>query len=146
MSDRLDEDLDARSLADLLTLLRHDARTLVQQEIELAKVELRDKARSLGIGVVLVVAAVLLGALALGGVTAAAVLALAIVLPGWAAALIVAFAEAVVALLLAVRGRDRIRAAMPPVPQRTFDMIREDVEWAKHQTKSVETSPQREDA
>jgi hypothetical protein len=73
--------------------------------------------------------------------TAAAVLGLATILPGWAGALIVGIIEALTALLLALRGRDRLRTALPPLPERTAEAVREDIEWTKRQIRSAKTSP-----
>jgi hypothetical protein len=43
---------------------------------------------------------------------------------------------AAVAGLLALRGRERIQAATPPVPEQTVDTVKEDVQWAKTQLPS----------
>jgi hypothetical protein len=37
----------------------------------------------------------------------------------------------VLASVLAMLGRNRIRAAAPPVPEQTVETVKEDVEWAK---------------
>jgi hypothetical protein len=40
---------------------------------------------------------------------------------------------------LALQGRNRIRAATPPVPEQTVETVKEDVEWAKTRTPSGRT-------
>lgn len=142
MPDQAGDDLNGRSLTDLLGMLGQDARVLIRQEAELAKLELRGKARTAVSSVALLAGAALLGLLAAGALTACAVLSIALVLPAWAAALVVGALAAVAAALLAFRGRDRMRSAMPPVPEQAIESVREDIEWAKHQTRSATTSPQ----
>jgi hypothetical protein len=60
------------------------------------------------------------------------------VIPEWLAALIVAVVLGAVAAVLALQGRNRMRAATPPVPQ-TIETVKEDVEWAKSQKPSART-------
>jgi hypothetical protein len=45
----------------------------------------------------------------------------------------------VVAAVLALSGRKRIRDATPPVPEQTVETVKEDVEWAKTRTPSERT-------
>ena len=54
----------------------------------------------------------------------------------WLAALIVTAVYAVVAGVLALRGRERIQQATPPVPEQTIETVKEDVQWAKTQMPS----------
>ena len=42
-----------------------------------------------------------------------------------------------VAAFLGLKGRDRIQAATPPVPEQTVDTVKEDVEWAKTRAQSA---------
>jgi hypothetical protein len=141
--DQPGEDSREPTLTDLLRVLGQDTRVLIRQEAELAKVELRDKAKTAASSTALFVGAALLGLVASGALAACAVLTLALVLPPWAAALIVAVVTGIVAALLAFRGRDRLRSAMPPLPELAIRSVREDIEWAKQQTRSTAPSPQR---
>jgi Putative Actinobacterial Holin-X, holin superfamily III len=59
------------------------------------------------------------------------------VMPAWLAALIIAVVYAAVAAVLALRGRDRVKQALPPVPEQTIETVKEDMEWAKTQMPSV---------
>jgi uncharacterized membrane protein YqjE len=136
------KDFSDRSLADLLHTLSEDARVLIQQEADLAKLELREKGRTIASVAALFGVAVLVGLLAAGALTACAILAIALVLPAWAAALVVALVGALVGALIARRGRDRLRSVMPLVPQRAISSVREDIEWAKQQTRSTTRSRQ----
>ena len=58
-------------------------------------------------------------------------------LPAWAAALIVTAVYAAVAGFLYVRGKERVEDAGSPAPRQTIETLKEDVEWAKHPTRSA---------
>ena len=86
-----------RSTLELVKDLTHQASTLVHQEVELvklevrenvelAKVEMTEKAKTAGTGVALLAAAGAAGLLALGALSAFLILALDGVMPNWAAA------------------------------------------------------------
>jgi tetrahydromethanopterin S-methyltransferase subunit C len=79
----------------------------------------------------------LVGLMAAGALTAFAVLALATFLPEWLAALIVGVVLAVVAYVLAMQGKERVKEAGPPVPEQTIETVKEDVEWAKTRATSA---------
>jgi uncharacterized membrane protein YqjE len=131
-------DLREESIAELVKRLADQTSTLVKQEIELAKAELTEKGRTAGAGAGMLGAAALVGLLALGAVTACLVALLATAIDHvWLAALIVAVVYAAVAAALALRGRDRIRAATPPAPEKTIESVKEDVEWARTRTRSA---------
>jgi MFS family permease len=133
------EELRERPIGDLVKQLAGQTSTLVRQEIDLAKAELTDKGRVAGQGAGLFGAAGVIGLLAAGALTACLILALSEVVPDWLAALIVALVLGAVAGILALRGRNRVRAATPPVPKQTVETVKEDVEWAKSQRPSART-------
>jgi Putative Actinobacterial Holin-X, holin superfamily III len=104
---------------------------------------------------------------AFGGLTAFLILVLAEAMPAWAAALVVIALYGTVAAALVLFGRkrwqraqplvpateiqqtvenvrqtilhgkDRLAEALPPVPKETIETVKEDIEWAKHPTRSV---------
>jgi MFS family permease len=131
------DELHERPIGDLVKQLAGQTSTLVRHELDLAKAELSEKGRVAGQGAGLLGGAAYAGLLAGGALTAGAILALDEALDAWLAALIVAVVLGAVAALLALRGRDRMRAAAPPVPQQTVETVKEDVEWAKTQTPSA---------
>ncbi len=53
------------------------------------------------------------------------------------AALIVTLVYAAIATVLALGGRTRLKRGMPPAPEQTIETVKEDVQWAKSQAKSV---------
>jgi uncharacterized membrane protein YqjE len=131
------EDQREHSLPDLLKRLSAETTQLVHQELDLAKAELTQKGRQAGAGVGLFGTAAALGLAALGALTACIILALNAALPAWLAALIVAAVYGVIAAVLAVQGRDRVKQATPLAPEQTIETVKEDVEWAKTQTRSA---------
>ena len=133
------DELRERPIGDLVKQLAGQTSTLVRQEIDLAKAEMSDKASVAGKGAGLLGGAAVVGLLAAGALTACLILALAEVVPDWLAALIVALVMGAVAAVLALQGRNRIRAATPPVPEQTVETVKEDVEWAKTQRPSART-------
>jgi hypothetical protein len=130
-------DLRERPIGELLKQLSEETTRLVHQEIELAKAELTQKGKQAGIGAGLFGAAGAIGFLALAALTTCFILALDAAMPAWLAALIVAVVYGAIAAVLALRGRAKVRQAVPPVPEQTIETIKEDVQWAKTQTPSA---------
>jgi hypothetical protein len=128
-----------KSLGEIVSEVSEKASLLVRQEIDLAKAEMSEKASVAGKGAGLLGGAAVVGLLAAGALTACLILALSEVIPDWLAALIVALVMGAVAAVLAMQGRNRIRAATPPVPEQTVETVKEDVEWAKTRTSSART-------
>jgi hypothetical protein len=131
-----DDDLRERPLGELLRMLSQETTTLVKQELDLAKAEVQQKGKQAGVGAGFLGGAGVAGLLALGALTACLILALANVMPDWLAALIVAVLWGIVAAVLGLRGRDKVKDAAPPVPEQTAETLKEDVEWAKARMKS----------
>ncbi|MEA2248459.1 MAG: hypothetical protein QOH46_2988 [Solirubrobacteraceae bacterium] len=125
------DDLRERPTSELLKQLSDQTTTLVRQEIELAKLELREKGKKAGMGAGMFGAAGLFGVFAFAALTATIILALATFLPGWLAALIVTAVYGAVAGILALRGKAQVKEATPPVPERAVDSTKEDVRWIK---------------
>jgi uncharacterized protein (DUF58 family) len=76
-------------------------------------------------------AAGVVGLYAVGALTAAVILALSLAMAGWLAALIVAVLYAAVAGALALSGKSNVQRGVPPVPERTVETVKEDVEVTK---------------
>lgn len=117
-------------LGDLLGRLSEQFSRLVQQEIALAKSELRGELakvrRAAGLFGVVAAAAVL----ALLMLAFAAAWGLAEVIAPGLAFLIVAVVLGIVAAVLFQRARS-LTEEIEPVPQRTVSTLKEDAEWAK---------------
>jgi hypothetical protein len=107
--------------------------TLARQELQLAKAEMSEKGRKAGAGAGLIGVAGGLALLAGGALTAFLILALDGVMPNWLAALLVGAAYAVAAAVLFFVGKRRVEDAGPLVPEQTVNSVKEDVQWAKTQ-------------
>ena len=132
MADTTSPNHSNESTGELLKQLSDQMSTLVRQEIDLAKSEMKNEVTKLGKG------AGMLGAAGLAGYFTLFFLsfALAYLLDNWMplelAALIVALLWGIAAAVLAQRGRKEIKRANPqlPVMQQT---IKEDVQRARTQ-------------
>ena len=129
------EQQDQRSLGELFGDLARDTGTLVRQEVELAKVEMTQKATRVGKDLGFLVAG---GAVAYAGFLAL-IAAIAIGLgqlglPWWLATLLVALVVGGVGAFLVMRGLNALKRERL-APERTMQTLQEDVAWAKAQTK-----------
>ena len=121
-------DMRRRPIGDLLSSFVQESTTLVSQEIELARAEIGEQVSRAGQGAGLFGAAAVLALAGLGALTACAIAALALTMDTWVAALIVGGALLVLAGLVALMGRARIKAVAPPVPERALQGVRRDIE------------------
>ena len=116
------------STAELVTRATQQLSTLVRDELALAKAELAQKGKRVGVGAGLFGGAGALSVYALGLLLTAGVLGLAIVWTAWLAALAVGGGALVIAGILAIVGRGQITRAMPPVPSEAAQSVAADVE------------------
>lgn len=121
----------SQSVAELVKQLSEQTSRLARQEVELAKAELADKGKRLGLGAGMFGGAGLFGFYAFGALVAAAILGLSTALAGWLAALIVGAALGMVAGVAALMGTRKVVQAAPPVPEQTVESVREDIEYAR---------------
>ena len=123
---------DGRSLGEIVGDISNDLTTLVKQELELARTELKAEATRAG-----------KGAGMLGGAGVAALLtailasfALSYLLDNWMpvelAFLITTVLWAIVAAVLASRGRAELKKSNPQLPK-TQQTLKEDAAWVKAQ-------------
>jgi len=123
---------DERSLGQIVGDLSNDLTTLVKQELELARTELKAEAAKAGKG------AGMLGGAGVAGLLALILgsFALAYLLDNWMpvelAFLIVTILWAIVGAVLAARGRKELKNANPQLPE-TQQTLKEDAAWVKAQ-------------
>jgi hypothetical protein len=129
-------DEDSHESENHFKRLADDLALLVRKELELARTEIAEKARSAGIGAGMIAGSAVTGALALASLTIFAVLALSLILAPWIAAAIVTVVWSAVTVALALAGKKKIRDAGSLLPERTIENVREDVKWAKQQVLS----------
>jgi hypothetical protein len=125
------EGLRDRGFGDLVKELSSELSTLARQEVELAKAEAAEKGRKAGAGAGMFGGAAVAALLMLGALTACLIAAIATAIPTWAAALCVTVLWGCVAAVLALGGRERMRAMGKPVPEKTVETVKEDVRWLK---------------
>jgi hypothetical protein len=126
---------DKRTLGEMFAELTQEARTLIQQEIHLARTELTEKMNGMRRSAVLMVGG---GLVLWAGVLAlVATIVLALIeagLPAWASALVVAVLFAGGGYLLVRAG---ISALQPQslAPRQTIDTLKENAQWLKSQAR-----------
>jgi MFS family permease len=130
MTDTRRERAQKRSLLSLVTSLPGLLAELVRSELEQLKNELIRKLKHAGIGIGLLAVAAVFAFFAAGVLTAAAILGLAVVLPGWAAALIVAGVLLLIVLVFVLLGVGELRKGNPE-PTETMSSVRRDVRVIK---------------
>jgi Putative Actinobacterial Holin-X, holin superfamily III len=125
-------DLRDLGTGELVKQLSNQVSTLVRQEVELAKTEAAEKGKKAGVGAGMFGGAGVAGLLTLGSLTAFLILVLALAIPAWASALLVTALWAAVAGVLALHGRNKLREMGTPVPEKTVETVKEDVQWLKN--------------
>jgi uncharacterized membrane protein YqjE len=126
-------DPEQHSVGELLGRVTSDLSTLMRQEVELAKVEIKEEATKAGKASGMLAGAGAVGYLMLVFLALAVMFALDQVMPiGWAA-LITAVLLGIVAAVLFVAGRRRFQQVNPK-PEQTVETLKEDVQWAKNRT------------
>jgi hypothetical protein len=133
-----DAELRERSIGELFSKLSNETSTLIRQEMALARAEMTEKGKEAGKGAGLFGGAGAVGLLGAGALTAGIILLLDLAIAAWLAASIVGLVYVAIAAVLGLKGRDRIQAATPPVPEQTVDTVKEDVEWAKTRAQSAQ--------
>ena len=119
-----------KPLAELFTELSHETRTLIKQEMELARIELSQKVTqivkdvaALGIGGILLYSGFLT-------LIAAIVLGVAVFIPLWLSALLVSILFIGMGAILLQKGRKDL-VHMEMVPRKSTETFKETVKWAK---------------
>jgi hypothetical protein len=119
------------SISELVQRLSEQTSELARKEVELAKAEVTEKGKRLGVGAGAFGAAGIAGLFALAALTAAAILLLGTAVADWLAALIVATIYALAAGGLALAGRKQVEEGSPPVPERAIESTKRDIDAAK---------------
>jgi membrane protein len=126
---------DDRTLGEMFAKLSRDFQTLVHQELQLARLELTEKAARMRRGLVFIIGG---GALAYGAflaVVAGIVLGLiAAGLPAWLAAFLAGLVLAGLGYLFIQSGLNSLRPK-DLTPHQTIDTLKEDAQWLRTQTK-----------
>jgi MFS family permease len=130
-ADRTD-DLSTASTGELVQRLSAQLSELVRRELDLARTELATKGKRAGAGAGLAGAGGVVALFGVGALIASAIAGLATVVPVWLSALIVGVVLLLVAGVLALVGRSRLREATPPVPEQAVRGVQDDVAAVKN--------------
>lgn len=122
-----------RSFSDVLQDIVHNLQDIIRYEVRLAKMEVRDDLGKTGAAAFLLGIGALSGVFGIFFILLAIVHALSFVVPEWAAALIVAVALAFGAAIAITGGIKRFKQVN--AAPKTIQSLKENVEWAKRQTK-----------
>ena len=124
-------------VGELVKELSEQTSLLVRKEVELAKAELAEKGKKAGVGAGMFGGAGLFGFFAFAGLTATFILALSEAVAPWLAALIVTVVYGAIAGVLALKGKNKVQEAGPPVTEAAVDSTKEDVRWVKDRATSA---------
>jgi uncharacterized membrane protein YqjE len=128
-------DMRDQPVSDIVKQVSDEAKTLVGQEIKLAKAEMTEKAKEIGIGAGMFGGAGYTLHLAALGLMLTLIFALSTAMPAWLAALIVTVVFVAIAGVLALTGKKRIQKAGPPVPEETIESVKQTIETVKEEAK-----------
>jgi hypothetical protein len=122
------------SLGDLFAEMTRDFGVLIRKELELAKVETKTEIGRAGKAAGAYGGTAVTGYFAVFFLSVALALGLSALMPDGLAFLLVGLAYAAGSAVLYVQGRNRM-AQVNPVPEQTVETLKEDVAWAKAQTR-----------
>ena len=125
---------DAAETASAGELVRQAAEQisrLVRDELALARAEMTAKGKQAGVGAGLLGGGGVVALYGVAALIAALILGLATAMPHWLAALIVGVLLLAAAGAMAMMGRDRVKQALPPMPEATVASVKADIDEVK---------------
>jgi uncharacterized membrane protein YqjE len=120
------------SMGELVSRLSTEMSSLMRGELELARLELTEKAKHTGKGAGAFGAAGLVALYGVAALIAAAIIALALVMDAWLAAVLVGVVLLVIAGGIALFGKKQVSEGTPMKPERATENLRRDVDTVKH--------------
>ena len=126
--------MPGRSISDVLQDILKNLQDIVRAEFRLAKVEMSHEAMALARTSAWLAAGVVLAILALAFALWSAVYGLALVMPLWGATLTVTVVLAGASGILLTAGLRKFKDVRP-VPERTIETMKENIEWLKGSSK-----------
>ena len=124
-------DLRDAPIADVAKQVAGQAQTLAAQEVKLAKAEMGEKVKDVGIGAGIAGGAGYVAYLASIALMLTLIFALAEVMPIALAALIVTVVLAAIAGFLALQAKKKIQDAGPPIPEQTVESVKQTIQTVK---------------
>ncbi|MGB2668316.1 MAG: phage holin family protein [Candidatus Acidiferrum sp.] len=123
-----------RSVSDVLQDIVGNLQQIIRNEFRLAQVEIKEKAAHAKQPATILASGVVIGLYGFGFLLLALVYALSLVIAPWLAALLVGVVLAIAAAILVASGRNALKQ-VDPVPEKTVQTVKENVQWAKEQIK-----------
>lgn len=123
-----------RPISAVFQDILQNTQEIIRSEVSLAKAELREEASKAVSSALLVIGGAIVGSLASVFALWTIVFALALSWPMWAASLLVAAALAAVGGVLLAMGVRRL-TRVHPIPERTVETMKENVEWVRASSK-----------
>jgi uncharacterized membrane protein YqjE len=123
-----------RSFSDVVQDIIRNVQEIVRAEVRLAKTEFLEEAAKTRSSLLWLGAGTVAAIFALFFLLLMIVDALTLVLPRWGAALIVGAVLALTAGVMVTAGLRQFKQ-IHPAPERTVETIKENIEWARQQTK-----------
>jgi uncharacterized membrane protein YqjE len=130
-SGRANQGLRITALPKTLKLIFQLAPRQLNDEIALAKVEVKRKGKQLGVAGAFFGVAAVFAAFLLTGLIVAAIMGLATIMPAWLAALLICAVFLLIALIGGLVGLRKFKKAMPLVPEDTIRGLKHDLGIAK---------------
>ncbi len=131
----MDSTTDDRSLGELVASATRDLSQLLHQEVELAKVEIKQEVAAAGKGAGLFGGAGFAGLFALIFLSISAAYGIASLgVPLGCGFFAVGALYLIAAAVLALTGKKQISKVGPP--EKTIETVKDDIAWAKHPTKA----------
>jgi uncharacterized membrane protein YqjE len=123
-----------RSVSDVLQDIVGNLQLIIRSEFLLARVEIKEKAARAKQPATMLASGVVIGLYGFGFLLLALVYALSLVIAPWLAAILVGVVLVIAAAILVATGRNGLKQ-VDPVPEKTVQTMKENVQWAKEQIK-----------
>ena len=124
-------ELREQSTGDLVKQLTQQVSTLVRQEMRLAQAELQEKGKRAGLGAGMFGGAGVVALYGVGALIAAAIMVLGTALEPWLAAVIGGVVVLLVAAVLTLIGKSKVKQAAPAKPEQALESVQRDIDEVK---------------
>lgn len=125
---------ETRTFSAVLQDILRDIQEIVRAEVRLAKAEIRNEAVEAGSSALWIVAGAVAALSSFMFLSWTAAYALATIMSMWTATLVIALALAGIASVLLIVGLRRLKR-IQPIPERTVETLKENLEWIKPSTR-----------
>jgi Putative Actinobacterial Holin-X, holin superfamily III len=122
------------STGELVKMMTEQVSVLIRDELKLAQLEMVGKGKQAAIGAGMFGGSGIVALYGVGCLLACVIIAISGAVAAWLAALIVGLTLLAVAGVAALLGRQRMRKAVPPVPEQAVAGVKADVEEIKERT------------